>query len=167
MADIANARAEAVDTFLSLMESLKRRQAEDKSWISLDLTMAQLKALMIVLQTGGVASHGLAERLSIGPSAVTSLVDQRVDQKLVTRDDDPSDRRVVLVRPTARAIALRRRLLETSRAAVVELLDGIPATQVPDVQRALEQMLDAATHTRNRKEGAVARLRSHAGSTLS
>jgi DNA-binding MarR family transcriptional regulator len=157
MADIATARAQAVDTFLSLVEVLKRRQAEDKSWISLDLTMAQLKALMIVLQTGGVASRGLAEHLSISPSAVTPLVDQLVEQKLVTREDDPSDRRVVLIRPTARAIALRRRLLETSRAAVVELLDGIPAAQVPGVQRALEQMLDAATQTTTRKEGSVAR----------
>src|SRR5215475_1144319 len=126
MADSTTARAQTVEIFLSLMQALKGRQTEDKPWLSLDLTMAQLKTLMIVLQTGGVPSRGLAERLSIGPSAVTPLVDQLVDQKLVTREADPSDRRIVLIRPTARAIALRRRLVETSRAAVVELLAEVP-----------------------------------------
>lgn len=157
MADVASARAQAVDTFLSLVESLKRRQAGDRSWLSLDLTMAQMKALMIVLKAEGIASRALAERLSIGPSAVTPLVDRLVDQKLVTREDDPSDRRVVLIRPTARAIALRRRLVETSRAAVVELLADIPAAELPTVQRALAQMLNAATRAGVGKQGAAAR----------
>jgi DNA-binding MarR family transcriptional regulator len=157
MPDPTTARAQAVETILSLMQTLKGRQAEGRPWLELDLTMAQLKALMIVLQTGGVASRGLAERLSIGPSAVTPLVDQLVDQKLVTREDDPSDRRVVLIRPTPRAVALRRRLLETSRAAVAEVLNEIPASDIPGVQRALAQLLDAAGRISARTEEAHAR----------
>jgi DNA-binding MarR family transcriptional regulator len=157
MADVATARAQAVETFVSLIESLKRRQAEDRSWLSLDLTMAQLKALMIVLQTEGIANRALAERLSIGPSAATPLVDRLVEQKLVTREDDPSDRRVVLIRPTARAIALRRRLVETSRAAVVDLLSEISAAELPAVQRALAQMLSAATRAGVSKHSAATR----------
>jgi len=157
MTDVAAARAQAVETLLSLIESLKRRQADDKSWLSLDLTMAQLKALMIVLQTDGVASRGLAERLSIGPSAVTPLVDQLVDQKLVTREADPSDRRIVFIRPTPRAVSLRRRLLETSRTAVAELLNEIPTTEIPAIQRALAQLAGAAERVLARKEEAQTR----------
>lgn len=157
MPDTTGARTQTVETILSLMQTLRARQTEEKPWLALDLTMAQLKALMIVLQTGGVASRGLAERLSIGPSAVTPLVDQLVDEKLVRREDDPSDRRVVLIRPTPRAVALRRKLLETSRAAVTEVLDEIPPADVPSIQRALAQLLDAAARVLARTEEAHVR----------
>src|SRR5262249_51549437 len=157
MADSTTARAQTVETFLSIMQALKGRQAEDKPWLSLDLTMAQLKTLMIVLQTGGMPSRGLAERLSIGPSAVTPLVDQLVDHKLVTREADPSDRRIVFIRPTPRAISLRRRLLDTSRTAVAELLDEIPTTEIPAIQRALAQLAGAAERVLARKEEAQTR----------
>jgi DNA-binding MarR family transcriptional regulator len=157
MTDSATARAQTVEIFLSLMQALNRRQTEDKPWLSLDLTMAQLKTLMIVLQTGGVPSRVLAERLSIGPSAVTPLVDQLVDQKLVTREADVADRRIVFIRPTPRAVSLRRRLLETSRTAVAKLLNEIPTTEIPAIQRALAQLAGAAERVLARKEEAQTR----------
>ncbi len=149
------ARAQSVDAFLSLMQTLVALSSEEKPWLDLDVTMTQLKALIIVVQTGGVPSRGLAERLSIGPSAVTPLVDQLVDQKLVRREDDATDRRVVLIRPTPRAIALRRKLLEAKRAVIAEVFDGVPPADVPGVQRALAQLLEAAARL-------VARTEAHA-----
>ena len=66
----------------------------ERPWLLLDLTMAQLKAMMLIVQTGGVRSRELADGLGIAPSAATPLVDRLVDQKLARRDDDPVDRRL-------------------------------------------------------------------------
>ena len=62
--------------------------------------MAQLKAMMLIVQTGGVRSRELADGLGIAPSAATPLVDRLVEQKLARRDDDTADRRIIWIRPT-------------------------------------------------------------------
>jgi len=64
----------------------------ERPWLLLDLTMAQLKAMMLIVQTGGVRSRELADGLGIAPSAATPLVDRLVEQKLARREDDHDDR---------------------------------------------------------------------------
>src|SRR6185436_14811725 len=61
-------------------------------WRYLDLTMAQLKAVMLLCRTGRARSRELADGLGIAPSAATPLVDRLVEQKLARRVDDPKDR---------------------------------------------------------------------------
>jgi len=89
--------------------------------------MAQFKALLIVADRGGVTSRELSKSLGIGPSAVTSLVDRLVERKLVRREDDPADRRVAWIRPTAKALGLRDRLLETHRSVWTEIVESLPS----------------------------------------
>ena len=40
----------------------------ERPWLLLDLTMAQLKAMMLIVQSGGVRSRELADGLGIAPS---------------------------------------------------------------------------------------------------
>src|SRR3954463_12527701 len=72
----------------------------ERPWLLLDLTMAQLKAMMLIVQTGGVRSRELADGLGIAPSAATPLVDRLVDQKLARRGTDAHHPPVILVPPT-------------------------------------------------------------------
>src|SRR5688572_19066098 len=111
-------QTQVVDTIVALVHTLRALHTDATPWLDLELTMAQLKALMVVVQTGGISSRGIADRLSISAPAVTPLVDRLIDQKLVKREDDPSDRRVVLIRPTARAQSTYEKLMETNRATV-------------------------------------------------
>ena len=145
--------AGTVDTLLAFACALRSLQLaeRDHPWLSLPLTMAQLKALMLILQSGGLPSRGLADRLGIGPSAVTPLVDRLVQQRLVRRQADAADRRVIWVRPTARAAALRDRVLETNRSALAEIVAGIPAADRKQVQVSLQRMLEAAERVLERR----------------
>jgi len=117
---------------------------EQRAWIALDLSMAQMKAMMVTLHHGAVTSRTLAQELHIGASAVTPLVDKLVKQKLVKREADPADRRVIWIKPTARAIALRERLSAANRSALRQLFDAISPQDVPRVQRALAILGQAA-----------------------
>src|SRR5688500_8871699 len=106
-----------VDDLAAVLHCLRGMHAvgpAQAAWLSLDLSMSQMKALMVVLHHSGSTSRVLAERLGIGASAVTPLVDKLVQQKLVRREDDPSDRRVIWIKPTAKASALHERLLLAS-----------------------------------------------------
>jgi DNA-binding MarR family transcriptional regulator len=135
------------DLMVSLMHALRAIQAAgggDRIWTDLHLTMAQFKALALVASTGGLTSRGLAERLGIGPSAVTPLVDRLIGQKLVRRENDPDDRRVAWIRPTPRALALWEKLLQINRSVVAEMVETMPARDLERVQQALGLLLDAA-----------------------
>src|SRR5438034_3567078 len=76
------------DTLLAAMQ-----KGRPSAWLTLDLTMSELKTL-IVLGAAGNASGGiLANALGVGLSTVTGIVDRLRDQGLVSRGEDPNDRR--------------------------------------------------------------------------
>src|SRR6187455_3469410 len=101
-----------VDALSELVQALRTIQISQghHPWLLLDLTMAQLKAVMLLVQSGGLRSRELADGLGIAPSAATPLVDRLVDQKLARREDDSGDRRIIWIRPTAKAQALHDQL---------------------------------------------------------
>jgi len=113
-------------------------------WLLLDLTMVQLKALLLVVESGGMRSRDLADGLGIAPSAVTPLVDRLVTQQLLRRDDDPADRRVVWIRATRRAGAIYEQLMAANQQVLGEVLAAIPAAERTAVHAALDQLIAAA-----------------------
>jgi len=116
----------------------------ERPWLLLDLTMAQLKAMMLIVQTGGVRSRELADGLGIAPSAATPLVDRLVDQKLARREDDHDDRRIIWIRPTAKAQTLHDHLLHTNEQVLSDVIDALPADVRPKVQESVRLLLESA-----------------------
>lgn len=137
-------RVQVIDSIVELVHVIRTMQAGSHPWLDLDLTMAQLKALIIVVETGGLPSRGLADRLSISAPAVTPLVDRLIEQRLVRREDDPADRRVVLIKPTARAVSLQHKLLEMNRSSVARVVDELSEDEIADIEQALTHLLRAA-----------------------
>ena len=123
----------------------------ERPWLLLDLTMAQLKAMMLIVQTGGVRSRELADGLGIAPSAATPLVDRLVEQKLARRDDDPVDRRIIWIRPTAKAQSLHDHLLQTNEDVLADVIDALPADVRPRVQESVRLLLESAERVLERK----------------
>ena len=125
------------------------------SWVTLDLTMAQLKALVLLVGSGGAKSGELAAKLGVRPSAVTPIVDRLLEVELAVRDFDTTDRRIVWVRPTARALQLYNYLLQASREVLTEILDEIPDSERAAVAGALAHMTRAASRVLQRLESTV------------
>lgn len=83
--------------------------AADPTWLELDVTMAQLKALM-VLADDAVTVGQLASTLGIGKPAASILVERLVQLGMATRTEDALDRRRTLVHLTDDGEALVTRL---------------------------------------------------------
>ena len=113
-------------------------------WLLLDLTMVQLKTLLLVVRSGGLRSRALADGLGVAPSAVTPLVDRLVNQKLLRREDDPGDRRVVRILATRRAAVICDQLMEANQDVLGEVLAEIPAADRAGVHAALARLIAAA-----------------------
>ncbi|MFC4012136.1 MarR family winged helix-turn-helix transcriptional regulator [Nonomuraea purpurea] len=73
---------------------------------SSNLTMRQLKVVMILAASGSASGQDLAGDLGVSLGTVTGIVDRLVAQGLVSRHEDPHDRRVRRVELTAKGAAL-------------------------------------------------------------
>ena len=143
-----------IDSWLALQLTVRAIQTAggDGRWLAVNLTMAQLKVAILLVQSGGLPSRVIAERLAIGPSAVTPLVDRLVALKLARREADPTDRRVVCVRPTPKALALHETLLQTGRTILADVLTEVPELERAGVARALKVLRDSAARVRARRQ---------------
>jgi DNA-binding MarR family transcriptional regulator len=135
-------RARASAAFCEVVRLLRSRVRP--VWSELELTMAQLKALIAITATGGLTGRDLAERLGIGPSAVTPLVDRLVAHGYVRREEDAADRRITWARPTAPARALFDQLSAANREHFEQLLAGLDPAELATVRAALELLARAA-----------------------
>ncbi|OGO31964.1 MAG: hypothetical protein A2Z29_06195 [Chloroflexi bacterium RBG_16_56_11] len=102
------------------------------AWIDLDLTIGQLKSLMLIDFEGGICVKDLASALKMAPSNATNLVDSLVKAGLVSREENPGDRRMMLLKTTPQGKNLTTNLRESAMRQMSELLtqfslDGLRA----------------------------------------
>lgn len=69
-------------------------------WPGVDLTLPQLRVLHILEHHDGLSMTQLAEALGKAQATVTGLVDRLVESGLVTRFEQPTDRRITIARLT-------------------------------------------------------------------
>ena len=133
----------ACTAFHGFMRAL--HSLDGPGWGDLDLTMSQLKTIMLLVETGGLTGRDLAERLRIGPSAVTALVDRLVQRGYACREEDRADRRVSWARPTPKATELFERLYATHRERLAEVLATLSPEELALVAQAITTLELAAT----------------------
>jgi len=130
---------------------------QNQAWLTVNLTMPQLKALMCVVTNNGAPSGHIARRLGVGLSTVTGIVDRLAEHDLVTRHEDSEDRRITQVRPTARGRELVDELTRYRDEAIKALLSRLDASQLHVVETAFTYLVEAATQAASNrvKEEAV------------
>lgn len=145
---------QCVDALADLVQALRTIQIAqgERPWLMLGLTMGQLKAVILLAQSGGLRSRQLADGLGVAPPAVTPLVDRLVDQKLAKRRPDPDDRRIVWIRPTPKAIALHDSLTQTNKSVLAQVLHEVPAAERRRVLESVQLLLEGAQRVLSRKE---------------
>jgi DNA-binding MarR family transcriptional regulator len=113
------------------------------AWLELDLSLRQLKVLLMVADREAVHIGAVGRQLAISRAQASELVDQLVRRGLVTRSDDPADRRRAMVRFTARGSALLGQLYPGVHERLDRHVDYLEATALLTLARSL-QTLDAA-----------------------
>lgn len=112
-----------------------RAAAPHEAWLETDLSMGQLRALLVLQHDGPARVGALAAALHISPNATTAVVDRLEAAGLVERAPDPRDRRAVLVRPSHAGAATVERLM----SAGMEQLDARLRQLTMDDLRALQR----------------------------
>jgi len=104
-----------------ISEWRERAAITAESWSDVDLTFTQLRALF-VLGRQPLRISDLAKALGMSLASASALSDRLVRLDLVTRLPDPGDRRSVVLRLTASATRLLRRI---DRAQTSEMTRAI------------------------------------------
>lgn len=124
--------AEVMELLHRVQRSIHRSKVLTGSkppWFSTPtLTMAQLRALMVLYDSGHLTVGQLAERLGTGMPATSSIVDRLVEEGLADRHQDPEDRRRIVVHPTKKGSGR----IETMRQGPREVLEALVLHLDPD-----------------------------------
>jgi DNA-binding MarR family transcriptional regulator len=78
-------------------------------WADQNLSLAQISLLFVLAHSDAASVREIAERLHIGQSAASLLVDRLVQANLAKRTEDPGDRRRAIVCLTTRGEELMGR----------------------------------------------------------
>ena len=85
------------------------------AWMEIDLTLPQLRTLLILAEEGPLVIGQIAQRLGIGLSTGGHLVDRLVQAGLAERAEDTEDRRRTVARLTSKGEDLYARLLNRTQ----------------------------------------------------
>jgi DNA-binding MarR family transcriptional regulator len=113
-------------------------------WMEIDLTIAQLRTLLVLAEEGPLVIGQIAQRMGIGLSTGGHLVDRLVQAGLAERTEDVEDRRRTLARLTPKGEDLYARLLNHSlqiQALIQKLEDADLAALLQGLQ-ALNRLVE-------------------------
>lgn len=121
-----------------------------KEWLHLDLTMSQLKVVLLLFISGPSRMSDIASALGVSLATATGVADRLVERDIVLREADPEDRRVVLCRLSNKGEKLISGLWQLSRERAGKLMRALAPSQLRLITEGLEALLQAGEVT---KEG--------------
>jgi DNA-binding MarR family transcriptional regulator len=153
-------RVQRIQRILDCSEVLiqKTNPGRDRAWLNVDLTMPQLKTLICVRKKNGATSGQIASTLGVALSTITGIVDRLAEQNLVRRHEDPRDRRITRVLPTAQGQQLVDDLLQFRNEMITAILSRLTSDQLQTVETAFVYLTAAidSIANENKTEEAVA-----------
>ena len=133
---------EVVTHYRMLIHALKA--SSGTVWMEIDLTIAQLRTLLVLAEEGPLVIGQIAQRMSIGLSTGGHLVDRLVHSNLAERTEDAEDRRRTLARLTPKGEDLYARLLNHSlqMQTLIQKLDLDDLAALLQGLQALNRLVD-------------------------
>jgi len=146
-----------MDRILKLGDNLFRQllPAVPEELLNLDITMPQLKILVVLYIRGTMRMSNLASDLHVTMATATGLVDRLVERDYLTRESLPDDRRVVLCRLSDSGQKTVSRIWESAGKRSHELLEAMDTAHLQMLHEVLETMMETAKYesTENKIRG--------------
>jgi DNA-binding MarR family transcriptional regulator len=114
----------------------------DRQMAPFNLTGQQGALLLRSCATPDATPTQLASSLGTDNAGITRLLDRLESKALVVRRMSATDRRAIVIEPTAAGRALVPQLLPVVRGVTAQLLDGFAADELPVLQALLRRLLD-------------------------
>jgi MarR family transcriptional regulator, organic hydroperoxide resistance regulator len=142
-----------IEEFLTLQQQsdIALRHFSPEPWIELNLTIAQLKSLFFIMAKEKTNFKKLAEALGVTPPNVTGIVDRLVEQALVSRTENPQDRRIMLLQITEKGRSLLNNLRENRINQMTQVLARLSQDELSSLIMGFTALVKAAQAELNTK----------------
>ncbi|PWV57386.1 MarR family winged helix-turn-helix transcriptional regulator [Nocardiopsis sp. L17-MgMaSL7] len=138
-------RARVVHEIRTLTAAMEQAAlpAQVQHLLSMDLTIQQLKVLMVLVTTReGATGRGLAASFGVSMATMSGLIDRLASQGMATRSEDPDDHRVRRVHATSQGAALARRLVMERPEFNDSVLMGLSIEDLNALQQGIRAVSD-------------------------
>jgi DNA-binding MarR family transcriptional regulator len=119
------------------------------AWLELDLSITQLRNLIILSLRGPQPVGQLAAALDVSEPSASQIVDRLAQRGLVRRDPDSSDRRRIVVSITEEGEQLLDSVRSSRSAAAERFLDQLDDESLRALARGTSALADAAGASQN------------------
>lgn len=143
--DVRDAEVDAlVDALLTASRVLVGVSA--RSLVDLDdsVTLPQFRTLVVLDAHGALNLNRLAERLEVNNSSAVRMIDRLLAAGLVTRRENPDNRREVILGLTAEGEATVRRVTSRRRRDIDRIVARMPSGERSELIAALRAFSEAA-----------------------
>jgi DNA-binding MarR family transcriptional regulator len=113
-------------------------------WTDSGLTLTQLRSLFLIANKGSTNFRKLAEALGVTPSNVTGIVDRLVEQGLVSRTQNPEDRREMTLQATDKGQAVVSNLKEVGIKHMTHILSLLSLEELSALIQGLSAFIRVA-----------------------
>jgi DNA-binding MarR family transcriptional regulator len=139
-------KSQLVQEVVELQRQLGRMigQHAPSVWIDSGLTITQLRSLFLIVNKGSTNFRKLADALGVTPSNVTGIVDRLEEQGLVSRTQNPEDRREMTLQATNKGKALVFSLRETEVKQMTRILLLLSLEELTYLANGLSAFVKAA-----------------------
>ena len=110
----------------------------------LDLPTLQVKSLFFITNRGSTNFKNLAATLKVTPSNLTGVIDRLVEQGLVSRTENPEDRRMMVLKATEKGDSLVSELRERRLSYLTKALNDLTPEELAAIKSGLTVLAKAA-----------------------
>lgn len=107
-------------------------------WLNLDLTLSQIKTLVVLWGRAPMRMSVLSQILGTNLSSMTGIVDRLVERDLVERLSDHEDRRIVLVQLSDAGRREVSQIISIGQARLETLIEHIDTKELVIVDQAMQ-----------------------------
>lgn len=108
-----------------------------------DLTMQQVRVLGHIAKDPGISGHEIGDRLGVSAPTASGLIDRLVEKGLVSRVDDPDDRRVRRLHATETGLDVIRQMDSMFGRALGVVIERLSVEDLDLLRRGALAMLGA------------------------
>lgn len=142
-ADVADVQ-ELVTAVLTASRALVSVSARSLAGVEDVVTVTQFRTLVVLDAHGELNLNGLAALLDVTPSTALRMIDRLLVADLVTRRDNPANRREVLLGLTKHGQRIVSKVTSKRRTEIAKIVTAMPNTQRSELVTALRAFADAA-----------------------
>ena len=110
------------------------------------LSMSQLGALFQIHRRESTGVTDLGDKLGVTSSAASQLLERLVQQELILRSEDPSDRRVKQLVLTEKGLQVLQESIRARQSWLSDLAETLSDHEKEDISAALNILIDKANH---------------------